>query len=130
MRAHMTEGCGETLLVQNAAGLNHIKFDFDKIHKRSSQAIYQPRTIVRQAIIERAYSLLSLHFLADPSQYFVKLALHSDHLLAHMQNHFSALKIHAHLLDEKIGDANAIDLIGGVKLPSSLRNWTDHALSL
>jgi hypothetical protein len=41
----------------------------------------------------------------------IKLALHGDHLLAHVKGDFGAFKIDAHLVDEQAGDAYPVDLI-------------------
>ena len=45
---------------------------------------------------------------------FVELALHRDHLFAHVEGDFGAFEIDAHFFDEQPGDAHSIDLIDGI----------------
>lgn len=55
--------------------------------------------------------ILSRKFSAEPSDNFVELALHGDHLFAHVQGNFSAFKIDTHLLHEQSSDTNSINLV-------------------
>ena len=47
-----------------------------------------------------------------------------------LQNHFRAFEIHPHLLNEKVGNANAVNLIARIELAPSLHHRPNHALSL
>jgi hypothetical protein len=59
---------------------------------------------------------------------FVELALHGDHLFAHVERNLGAFQIHSHFVDEEVGDAHAIDLIHGIKFVTAPHDRRDHLL--
>src|SRR5207253_8003937 len=68
--------------------------------------------------------------MAEQAQEFVELALHGDHLLAHMEDYFGTLQIHPHFFNEQAGHANTIDLIEGVEFLTLPDGGPDQALAL
>jgi hypothetical protein len=64
--------------------------------------------------------------LAEQAEYFIELALHGDHLLAHVERDFGAFHIHSHFFDEQVSNAHAIDLIHGVEFLPPPDDRTDH----
>ena len=58
------------------------------------------------------------------------MALHGDHLFAHVEGDFGAFKIYAHFFDKQAGDADPIDLVDGVKFLTAPDDRVDHLLVL
>lgn len=57
---------------------------------------------------------LFLQLLPHEMQQFIKLALHGDHLFAHVKRDLGSLEVHPHPFDEKMSHPNTLDLIWGI----------------
>src|SRR5581483_3327887 len=60
----------------------------------------------------------------------MKLALHGDHLLAHVQGDFGAFEIDAHVFDQQARHAHPIDLVEGVRFAAATGEGLDQLLAL